>query len=336
MKIRLADVEPSPDVFAAVMATGVLSIAGGMHHYNAISETLGVVASVGLLVLVALVPLTGAVRQWELKDPDVTLRLFTFVAACAVLDSRLASQRVLVWVLGVVALVSWLVLVVFTVRNMSTYRWAALRDRAHGAWELASVGTSGLAIVATKLARHTAEHRLLSVAVPVWIAALCIYGLMTWLILWRAVVERQDRGGFEPDTWILMGGLAIATLAGDNIHSLAPAWLAGPVRAVTVVTWVAATLWIPPLIYFGLHRMSRRPEMLHFAGVWWAFVFPLGMYSAASYAMAAEIGQRSLITVSLVFFWDALAAWLIVAVAGLLRVMAANRRNRGRRARPGP
>jgi hypothetical protein len=44
------------------------------------------------------------------------------------------------------------------------------------------------------------------------------------------------------------------------------------------------------------------------------------MYSAASYTMAAEIGQRSLVTVSLVFFWDALAAWLIVVVAGLLRL----------------
>jgi tellurite resistance protein TehA-like permease len=117
-----------------------------------------------------------------------------------------------------------------------------------------------------------------------------------------------------------MGGLAIATLAGGSIHSLASAWLAGPVLVVTVVTWVAATLWIPPLIYFGLHRISRRPDMLHFTGVWWALVFPLGMYSAASYTMAAEIGQRSLITVSLVFFWDALAAWLIVVVAGLLRM----------------
>ena len=38
-----------------------------------------------------------------------------------------------------------------------------------------------------------------------------------------------------------MGGLAIATLAGDNIRSLAPDWLAGPVLVVTVVTWVAAT-----------------------------------------------------------------------------------------------
>jgi tellurite resistance protein TehA-like permease len=95
------------------------------------------------------------------------------------------------------------------------------------------------------------------------------------------------------------------------------------VLVVTVITWVAATLWIPPLIYFGLHRIRQRPDLLRFAGVWWALVFPLGMYSAATYAMATELGQRSLRTVSLVFFWDALAAWLIVVVAGLLRLRRA-------------
>jgi hypothetical protein len=42
--IRLADVEPSPDVFAAVMATGILSIAADNHHYRQITETMGVLA----------------------------------------------------------------------------------------------------------------------------------------------------------------------------------------------------------------------------------------------------------------------------------------------------
>jgi tellurite resistance protein TehA-like permease len=263
VKFRLADVEPPPDVFAAVMATGILSIAAANHHYRQISETMGFLASLGLVVLVALVIVTHRLARWDLKDPDVTLRLFTFVAACAVLDTRLASQPVLVQALGGMALVSWLVLIVLSTRYMSACAWSGLRDRAHGAWELASVGTSGLAIVAAKVARYTPEHWWLAVAVPVWLAALCIYGLMTWVV---------------------------------------------------------ATLWIRPLIYFGLHRISHRPEMLHFAGVWWAFVFPLGMHSAASYTMAAEIGQRSLVTVSLVVFWDALAVWLIVVVAGLLRL----------------
>lgn len=322
MTIRFADIEPSPDVFAAVMATGILSIGAKNHGYRLISDTMGVIATLGLVLLVALVVAkgcaTGHKLRWDLTDPDVTLRMITFVAACAVIDTRLSSNVWVARVLGAVGLASWLVLILLSARNMLAHRWSALRDRAHGAWQLGSVGTSGLAIVIARAARHTGHHWWLAVAVAAWVAALCIYGLMTWLTLWRVVNERQDRDGFEPDTWILMGGMAIATLAGDNIHAVAPAWLAGPVRVVTIVTWVTATLWIPPLIYFALHRIRRYPNMLRFAGVWWAFVFPLGMYSAASFAMAIEIGQRSLLTVSLVFFWDALAAWLIVVAAGLL------------------
>jgi tellurite resistance protein TehA-like permease len=319
--VRVVDAEPSPDVFAAVMATGILSIGARDHGYRWLSDALGVVATVALVCLAALVVLSalGRRNRWDLTDPDVTLRLFTFVAACAVIDSRLSANVWVLRLLGLAALSSWLVLTVLSARNMLAHNWAALRGRAHGAWELASVGTSGLAIVMAQLARHTGHRWWLAVAVPMWAAAICVYGLMTWLIVWRAVGERR-REGFAPDSWILMGGLAIATLAGDNIHALAPAWLAGPVRVGTVVTWVAASLWIPPLVYFGLRRIHRRPETLRFAGVWWALVFPLGMYSAASYAMAAEIGQRSLFTVSLVFFWDALATWLIVVVAGLLRL----------------
>jgi tellurite resistance protein TehA-like permease len=327
VRIRLADVEPSPDVFASVMATGILSIAASRHHYVRISETMGVLASLGLVLLVALVIVaivTPRSSLWDLKDPDVTLRLFTFVAACAVLDTRLSSNVSVLRVLGAVALSSWLVLIVLSARNMWAQR-GTLRDRAHGAWELASVGTSGLAIVMAQLSLHTGHRWWLAIALPVWVAAILIYGLMTLLILWRAVSERQHRDGFEPDSWILMGGLAIATLAGDQIHAQAPAWLAAPVLVVTVVTWVAATLWIPPLIYFGLHRIGQRPDLLRFGGVWWALVFPLGMYSAATYAMATELGQRSMRTVSLVFFWDALAAWLIVFVAGLLRLRRALR-----------
>lgn len=320
MRIRLADVEPSPDVFAAVMATGILSIAAGKHQYSGISELLAGLAAAGLLVLVALVLLTGAARRWDLADPDTTIRLFTFAAACAVLDSGLAIPRIVVVILGVVALLSWMVLMAFTARDMAARRWSQLRDSAHGAWELASVGTSGLAIVAIRVAHVTSQRWLLAVAVPLWLVALGLYGLMTWLILWRTIAARQNFAGYEPDTWILMGGLAIATLAGDKIHAIATGWLARAVLAGTIGTWVLATLWIPPLIYFGLLRISRRPERWHFAGIWWALVFPLGMYSVATYAMAAELSRRSLNTVSLVFFWDALAAWLIVVAAGLLRV----------------
>ncbi len=324
MTLRFSNIELTPDVFAAVMATGVLSIAARSHQYRLLSETLDVLATLALLVLVALVLATAAVKRriavWDVADPDVTLRLFSFVAACAVVGSRVAAHVTVAQILGAVALSAWLALVLITARNMWGTAWPALRDRSHGAWELASVATSGLVIMMVLLADYTGHRRWLVIAIPLWVAAMCLYGVMTALILRRAVGERRQRDGFEPDSWILMGALAIATLAGDYIHQLATGWLAGSVRAITQVSWLVATLWIPPLIYFGLHHISRRPAALQFAGVWWAMVFPLGMYSAATYAMALELGVRSLQTVSLVFFWNALAAWLVVVVAGLLHV----------------
>ena len=62
---------------------------------------------------------------------------------------------------------------------------------------------------------------------------------------------------------------------------------------------------------------------MQFTGAWWSMVFPLGMYSAATDGMAVALGARSMHTVSLVFFWDAVAVWLIVVVAGLLRLRPA-------------
>ncbi|MGH3676294.1 MAG: tellurite resistance/C4-dicarboxylate transporter family protein [Mycobacterium sp.] len=297
-----------PDAFAAVMATGIVSIAAEDHGYHVISDVLDGLAVAGLAVLVVVAAVGWRRDPLDFADPDVPIRLFTFVAACAVLGARLADHRPVLWVLGATALAAWLLLAPLVAHRMWSHRWTGLRDRAHGAWELASVATSGLAIVAADLA-------LLGVAVGFWVLAIAVYLVMTGLILWRAAHDPTAPEGFEPDNWILMGGVAIATLAGDHIHHAG----VDEVRDVTIGTWILATLWIPPLIYLGLRRINRRAGALSFDGVWWAAVFPLGMYSAATYAMAVETGWQPLTTISLVFFWIAFTAWTIVAIAGLLR-----------------
>jgi tellurite resistance protein TehA-like permease len=320
-----------PDAFAVVMATGIVSIAAAYHGYDAVSDGLAILAALLLPVLVAVALMTWFRRPPDISDPDVTIRMFTFVAACAVLDSRLTSIHAVVWTLSALAGLAWLILVVLTARNFAKRSWSDLQQVARGAWELASVGTSGLAIVVVTLARYTGSRDLLVVAVGIWLLGIAIYVLMTDLIVARAFAARLDPNGFEPDAWILMGGLAIATLAGDHIHR---AGVEG-VRTVTIVTWIVATLWIVPLSYFGVRHLQRR-ESRRFVGVWWAMVFPLGMYSAATYAMAVETKWPALHSVSLVFLWIALAAWLIVTIGLLLASgAAAARRRRAAPARPG-
>ncbi|OBB99227.1 tellurite resistance/C4-dicarboxylate transporter family protein [Mycobacterium sp. 852002-40037_SCH5390672] len=325
MAIRLSEGKLSPDVFAAVMATGILSTAARDHGYSGLSCGLILLAALGLVILVVLTFILGAAKHrilpWGMRDPEVTLPLFTFVAGCAMLGNRLSSVSPLVLpTVGAIAGVAWLCLALFSARNLSGRHLVALRDQVHGAWLLSSVAASGLTIIAAKLANNTSRREWLIVAVAIWVVALALYLVMTALMVWRAVAERLDRDGFEPDTWILMGSLAIAVVAGHHIHQQLRDGLATIVLAIMVTAWGVATLWIPPLIFFVLHRVEKRPRLLRFTGAWWTLVFPLGMYSAATSIMASEIQVPALQTVALVFFWDALAVWCVVVVAGLLNI----------------
>jgi tellurite resistance protein TehA-like permease len=288
-----------PDSFAAVMATGIVSIAAVDHGYGAISGVLIVLAAVALPVLIVAAATAWRRESWDLTNLDVSLRLCTYIAACAVVVARLADHRIVLWVLAGMALQGWLSLMPVVARRLWRDR-EGLRDRAHGGWELASVATSGLAIVA-------ADLKIVFLAVLFLAIAIGVYLLMTGLIVWRAIRDPAAPELVQPDIWILMGGAAIATLAGDHIHKagLESVW------PVTVVTWFVATAWIPPLIYIALRRR---------VGISWPAVFPLGMYSSATYATAVETGWRWLTVVSLVFFWIALAAWTLTAVHALSRI----------------
>ena len=272
-----------PDAFAAVMATGIVSIAAADHGYRRISDVLIVLA---VALLAVLVVVAAARLRPDFDDVDVPLMLFTFVAACAVVGTRLQWAA-----LGVAGALAWAAITALAVRLLGRHRWIGLRDRARGGWELASVATSGLAIVA-------ADTGWVVPAVALLIVALCVYVVITGLASWRACHDRAAPELRQPDIWILMGGAAIATLAGDHIHK---AGLAG-IRPVTIVTWIVASMWIPPLVMWSVRLRD---------GNWWAAVFPLGMYSSATYATAVETGWRALTTISLVFFWIALAAWLL-------------------------
>ncbi len=291
-----------PDVFAAVMATGIVSIAAADHGLHIISDVLIVLAAVAMPVLIVLV--ARAWRGFDLRDPDVALGLFTYVAACAVVAARLAEHRIVLWVLAGMALQGWLSLAPLAVRGMWQHRWTGLRDRAHGGWELASVATSGLAIV-------SADLDIVFWAVVFWVLAICVYLLMTGLIVWRVdfVATRQ----LDPD--------------GRRGHRDAGRRPPSPCAVTRAVRrWcarrddrdVGGRDAVDPAA--GLCDGLRR-----FAGIGWPTVFPLGMYSSATYAMAVETGWRWFAIISLVFFWIAFTAWLIVAIGLLLRFRRVSR-----------
>lgn len=320
-----------PEVFALVMATGIVSIAAADQRYHVIALILDVVAAAAFALFTVMISarLASAPAAFgrQLRDPDVALRSFTFVAACGVLATGLGPEpgqgrMLLAWSLGAVALIAWLGLLPAAITDVCSRPAGELRDHAHGSWLLVSVGTQSLAISAADLAHGTAARPLLLLALAWWLLGLLGYVVVTWLIMWRALVGPFVPEKVTPDSWILMGALAIATLAGNRILAARPAttgldWLITVARPQTLVLWIMASAWIPLLLAAQMWRAARRPASLHYEGVWWATVFPLGMYSAATFGLG--VAQRNLIlrTVSLSFFWVGFTTWLIVAF-GLL------------------
>lgn len=173
---NLGSLRLSPDVFAVVMATGILSVAAGDHSYKPISSALAALAATifVLLCLVAVLQLTAApaARVRTARAPDVALRLFTFVAACAVLGSRFHTHQRVTGVLAAVATVAWLILIPLAVADLRSRPRREIRKNAHGAWLLSSVATSGLAITAADLATHTRRQSWIGLSALALVLAL--------------------------------------------------------------------------------------------------------------------------------------------------------------------
>jgi tellurite resistance protein TehA-like permease len=333
---RVLDLDLPPDVFAIVMATGIVSVAANDHRYWRIDIALAIVASVVFVVLTIGLGLRILTRSGiivaQSRDPDVALRMFTFVAGASVLGVVWRSHPVAVWIVGILGVFGWLVLIPLGIRDVRSRPRTDLRDHAHGAWLLVSVATSGLATTAADLAIIHGYRPLVVVGLVLWLIAVALYLAVTWLIAWRAVVVPFRPDAVTPDSWILMGALAIATLAGAHLlqatDALAsPGWLSDALAPATLVLWVAASLWIPVLLYAEIWRVDQRAGSLRFAGVWWSAVFPLGMYSSATWATGAELSMPALATISLVLFWIAATVWALVAV-GLTQFAVTNWRRR--------
>ncbi|HZS25478.1 MAG TPA: hypothetical protein VFA30_10910 [Gaiellaceae bacterium] len=279
------------------MATGIVSVAAAEEGLRVLSDALLLLACVAWVALaVALAPPRGRPR----------LESLAIVAATAVLGARfeLAGLDLLALALWGLALALWLVLLV---------RRPALGLPGGGSL-LVVVATESLGALAALLAPHWTSQ-LLSVALVAWLAGLVLYPFVAGAVV-RSLRRRRD---FAPDLWIVMGGLAIATLAGSELLlgartlQVLPA-LRRVLPDADLATWTLSSACVVPLALAELktrHARSYHPAR-------WSFVFPLGMYSVATRTLGRADGLRFSQDLGSVFFALAVAAWTL-ALVGLGR-----------------
>ena len=95
---------------------------------------------------------------------------------------------------------------------------------------------------------------------------------------------------------------------------------AGFVEGFCYALWAFGTWWIPLLIVLGLWRHVWHHWPLTYEPTLWSVVFPLGMYSVATLSFGKAAHLAFMEPLSRFMLWVAVAAWVAVAIAFLVRL----------------
>ena len=332
-RINRAIATMDPGYFAAVMATGIVSIGTDLLRYTVLSRavfgfTVAAFVVLGTAYLWRIIRLRPWFRR-SLRDPTTAMAYFTVVAGTNVLATRLAmaGHPLATLVLAGCASVVWLVLTYGLPWSIVAAARRPVLGEINGTWLIWVVATQSLAIVAAALAAdapiHALREHLPVVAVCLWGVGVMLYLVLIVIIFLRLLLVEVTPAEMGPAYWIAMGATAISVRAAAGILSIK-----GPGSAVvatlrpfllglSVVLWAFGTWWIPLLVAFGVWRYLVRRYPSTYEPRLWSVVFPLGMYTVASYSLGQTTpGLDFMTSIARVWVFVGLGSW--VAVLGLL------------------
>ena len=321
-----------PGYFALVMATAAVSIASFLLGHSLVARVL-----VGLnwvfyltlwgLTFVRLVRFPGRLID-DLFDHQRAPGFFTLVAGTCVLATQTALvsgvatiATALWWLgLGLWVLVMYAFFTAVTVRQQKP----TLARGINGAWLIAAVATQSIVVSRGAVDGLTAPPPPIQLlCVVMFMIGSMLYLAIIPLIFYRLTFVRLASRDFSPPYWINMGAVAITTLAGATLMMRVGHWpvldqIAPFLPGFTLFFWAAATWWIPLLIALMVWRYVVRSEVPRYEPALWGMVFPLGMYTTATFQLSRATHFEFLARIPETFIFVALGAWAI-AFAGLLR-----------------
>lgn len=320
-----------PGYPALVMATGIISNAFYFMSWLRLSQLLFVVNLIAFPVLVTAILIrlfrhTAALWN-DAIDPRTVFSFFTIVAASDVLGIQFdlrgyVGLAVALWLL---ALIVWVFLLYFSFAVLSFLNTAHDANVVHGGWLIAIVGTQSLVLLGVRIADHLTGYSTgITVLVhTLWGVGLALYAIFVTLFSYRIFFFKLSPEDLSPLLWVVMGAAAISANAGTslilgNVQMPFLAAMRPFIDGITMMIWAWGTWWIPLLVFFGVwkHVFCRVP--LSYDPALWSLVFPLGMYSVATFRFSLATQFPFLQSVGREFVWIAAAVWLATISAMIL------------------
>lgn len=319
-----------PGYFALVMATGIVSIGTSQQGIDWLAQMLFAVAGIAYVVLVALnvarIGRHGARMFAELTSHAKGFAFLTAVAGTNVLAS--AAGIVHGWwdlarCLWVASLVLWAVLlyaalIAVVIRDGKP----GLQSGINGTWFLLTVSTESIAATGALLLLRWPGDLVAFLCVAAFLLGVALYLIVMTMVFLRWTFHSLDPTEADPPAWIAAGAVAITVLAGSNLLAASASSarierLAPVIEGFVTLAWATSTFWFPLMLAIGAWRHVARRMPLSYHPSYWAMVFPLGMYGAATYRMIDAIGPARLDWIPPVTFGVALTAWA-ATFAGLV------------------
>lgn len=327
-----------PGSFALVMATGIVSVDVRQYGMLWLAQGMFWLNWVAYLCLLLLTALRCARYRAEVMQhfvsPGDSATFLTFAAGTCVLAAQCLQVVHLPQVARAMAAwgaLAWAGLIYgFFFVVITRHVKASFSHTIHGSWLVVVVATQALAVVVALLARDgtlVVREELLFVGICLYLIGCAWYLVLITFITYRMVLLRFNPAEFTPPYWINMGAVAISTLAGSLMIMNAPP--VGPlhdllpfIKGFTLFYWASGTWWIPLLILLEAwrHLYGRIPFRYEVDA--WNVVFPIGMYTACTAALARATGAHYLYVISDGGVYVSLAVWAVVAFGLLRRIVA--------------
>ena len=314
-----------PAYFALVMATGIVSIACHLVTLDFLASPLFYLNQffyivLWILTLIRLVRYPMKVFS-DLSNHRIGSGFLTIVAATNVLGSQfviLQANETVALFLWVFGLALWFVLIytLFTALTVKEEK-PTLEDGINGGWLLFIVSTQSVPVLGMLIvSRFEAWQEMFTFSMLGFYLLGCMfYILIISLIMYRFLFFKIEAEEMNPSYWINTGAVAITTLAGANIllrgHASFLADFAPFIKGFTVFFWTAGTWWIPYLFIVGAWRHFYKRYPLTYHPVYWGLVFPMGMYTVATFRLAQVLNMDFLLLIPQYFIYLALIAWAV-------------------------
>lgn len=339
-----------PGWFAWVMASGIVSIGADLLGYRLLSSVvLGFTVAATVMLTVAYLArfiLYGSWVRRSLRDPTTAMAYFTVVAGLDVLAARLVpgGHTVIALGLGSAAAIIWVALTYGLPWSIVASAQRPVLGEINGTWLVWVVATQSLSILTGDLTPIAPSggfrEALPEVALCLWGVGVMLYFILISIIFLRLLLVEVTPEEMGPAYWIAMGATAISVRAAAGIVDVSPGNPTGLIRemhpflvGLSVVLWAFGTWWIPLLVALGIWRYVIRRYTWAFEPRLWNIVFPLGMYTVASYALGRAAHLDFMISIARVWVFVGMAVWAIVTVhmaAALMRAGSFRAGPRGR------